>query len=98
MNFSIQTILENEKVILYPLNENNFHALYNVARDPEIWKQHPNKNRWKKEVFQSFFEGALQSKGAFKIVNKNTNNVIGSARFYDYNHQENNILIGYTFY
>lgn len=98
MNFSIQTILENEKVILYPLNENDFDALYNVASDPEIWKQHPNKNRWEKEVFQSFFEGALQSKGAFKIVDKSTNNVIGSTRFYDYNHQENSILIGYTFY
>ncbi|MGV0757160.1 GNAT family N-acetyltransferase [Empedobacter brevis] len=98
MNFNFQTRLENEKVILYPLEEKDFDALYNVASDPEIWKQHPNKDRWKKEVFKTFFDGAIQSKGAFAIADKITKNVIGSTRFYDYNEEENSIFIGYTFY
>ena len=40
----------------------------------------------------------MQSKGAFKIVDKATGNAIGSTRFYDYNEQENSIFVGYTFY
>jgi N-acetyltransferase len=98
MNFNTQPILENEKVNLYPLQEKDFEALYSVASDPKIWEQHPNKDRWKKDVFRIFFEGAMQSKGAFKIVDKATGNVIGSTRIYDYNEQENSIFIGYTFY
>lgn len=98
MKFNIQPKLENDRVILYPLRENDFEGLYNVASDPKIWEQHPNKDRWKKEVFKTFFEGAMQSEGAFKIVDKPTGNAIGSTRYYDYNNKDNSIFIGYTFY
>lgn len=98
MDFNIQPILKNNKVILYPLEEKDFEALYAVASDPKIWEQHPNKDRWKKEVFKIFFDGAMQSKGAFRIVDKTTGSTIGSTRIYDYNEQENSIFIGYTFY
>jgi RimJ/RimL family protein N-acetyltransferase len=98
MNINIQPILENEKAILYPLQEKDFEALYAVASDPKIWEQHPNRDRWKPEVFKTFFEGAIQSKGAFKIVDKTSETVIGSTRFYGYNEHENSIHIGYTFY
>jgi N-acetyltransferase len=98
MDFNIQSTLENDKVILYPLHEQDFEDLYAASADPKIWEQHPNKDRWKKEVFKTFFEGAILSKGAFKIIDKNSNNVIGSTRFYDFNEQEKSILIGYTFY
>ncbi len=98
INSAIQSKLENDKVVLYPLEEHDFEDLYTVASDPKIWEQHPNKDRWKKEVFKVFFEGAIKSKGAFKIIDKSNNHAIGSTRFYDYNQQENSILIGYTFY
>lgn len=98
MNFSIQPILENEQLVLYPLLESDFEALYSVASDPKVWEQHPNKDRWKREVFQNFFSGAMQSKGAFKVVDKSTDELIGCTRYYDYNEAENFILIGYTFY
>jgi RimJ/RimL family protein N-acetyltransferase len=98
MEFNIQPVLENERLILDPLQPADFDELYAVACDPKIWEQHPNKDRWRKEVFQIFFEGAIQSKGAFRIVEKATGQVAGSTRFYDYNEQENSIFIGYTFY
>ena len=98
MSFNTQPTLENDKVILYPLQEKDFEDLYAVASDPKIWEQHPNKDRWKKDVFHTFFDGAMQSKGSFKIVDKSTGNVIGSTRFYDYNKEENSIFVGYTFY
>jgi N-acetyltransferase len=98
MRFNSQSPLENEKLALYPLSEKDFEYLYLVAADPKIWEQHPNKDRYKKEVFKNFFDGALQSKGAFKIIDKATGKIMGSTRYYDYNEQENSILIGYTFY
>ncbi len=98
MDFSIQPVLQNNKVILYPLQEKDFDALYNVASDPKIWAQHPNKDRWQKQVFRNFFDGAMQSNGAYKIVDKATGEAIGSTRFYDYNEPDSSIFIGYTFY
>ena len=98
MKINIQSTLENVRVTLYPLQEEDFEALYTTASNPEIWVQHPNKDRWKKDVSRTFFEGAMQSQGAFKIVDKETGNIIGSTRYYDYNEQDNSIFIGYTFY
>jgi RimJ/RimL family protein N-acetyltransferase len=98
MELNIQVNLENETVALCPLQKNDFDALFNVASDPKIWEQHPNTDRWKEEVFRTFFEGAMQSQGAFKVLDKNSGNIIGSTRYYDYNEQERSIFIGYTFY
>ena len=98
MEFNIQPVLGNDKVMLYPLQEEDFEDLYAVASDAKIWEQHPNKDRWKRDVFKTFFEGALQSKGAFKIIDKASGKVIGSTRLYDYDEQGNSIFIGYTFY
>lgn len=98
MNFSIQTTLENERAVLQPLKEEDFDMLYTIASDPAIWEQHPNKDRWKREVFEIFFEGALQSKGAFKIIDKASGKLAGSTRFYGYSEIERRIFIGYTFY
>lgn len=98
MNFSIQPELESEKYQLIPLQQGDFDALYKVASDPKVWEQHPNKNRYEKGVFENFFNGAIESKGAFKIVSKSTGEVLGSTRFYDYDETKNSIFIGYTFY
>ena len=95
---NIQATLENENVKLVPLNPNDFEELFSVASDPKIWEQHPNKDRYQREVFEKFFQGAMESKGAFKIMDKSSNEVAGSTRFYDYNPKENSIFIGYTFY
>lgn len=98
MTIALQPTLENEQIVLQPLKVIDFEILYTVASDPEIWQQHPNKDRWKKDVFRTFFEGAVQSGGAFKVVDKATGMVIGSTRFYDYQPEDNSIFIGYTFF
>ena len=95
---NVQATLENENVKLVPLNPNDFEELFSVASDPKIWEQHPNKDRYQREVFEKFFQGAIESIGAFKIMDKSSNEVAGSTRFYDYNPKENSIFIGYTFY
>jgi len=98
MHFDLPPILENDKAILYPLKESDFEELYAVASNPKIWEQHPTHDRWKKEVFRNFFDGAIQSKGAFKVIDRSSGKVAGSTRIYDFNAEENSIMIGYTFY
>jgi N-acetyltransferase len=98
MKFNLQPQhLKNQFIQLFPLQQDDFEALYAVASDPLVWEQHPNKLRYQREVFQNFFEGAIQSQGAFLIRDVQTNEVVGSSRFYDFDENDNSILIGYTF-
>lgn len=90
--------LSNHLVRLEPLQPFHFEELYLVASDPLIWEQHPNPNRYQKEVFISFFEGALASGGAFIVRDVDNGKALGSTRFYDYKPLDNEIKIGYTFF
>jgi len=97
-NFNLQPeILEDELVKLIPLQENHFEELYKVASDPLIWELHPMKNRYEKEVFTTFFEGAVNSESAFLILDNKTNEVIGTTRFYEYDSEKSSVAIGFTF-
>ncbi len=96
--FNLQpTHLKNELIKIVPLQENDFDKLYAIASDELLWEQHPNKDRYKKEVFQVFFKGAMESKGAFIVYDITTNLAIGSSRYYEYNEENKSIAIGYTF-
>lgn len=90
-------ILENDILKIVPLFETDFEDLFKVASDPLIWEQHPTKDRYKREVFKPYFDGAISGKAAFKIIDKLTNQLIGSTRFYDYKPETRSIAIGYTF-
>lgn len=98
MSFELQPTLEDNIVKLVPLKEEDFEALFEVASDPLIWEQHPNKNRYQRDAFKIYFQGALESKGAFCIYDKVTNKLIGSSRFYAVKDQDDAIAVGYTFY
>jgi RimJ/RimL family protein N-acetyltransferase len=89
--------LHDSRLQLVPLRRNDFESLYSVASDPLIWEQHPTKDRYKREVFQSFFDSAIDGKAAFLIVDAKTNEPIGSSRYYEYDEAKKSIAIGYTF-
>jgi len=96
--FNLQpVILENDLIKIMPLTKNDFEKLYQVASDPLIWEQHPEKDRYKREVFQSFFNGAVNSESSFLIFEKRTNKLIGSTRYYDHDPLKSKIAIGFTF-
>ncbi|HEU4788456.1 MAG TPA: GNAT family N-acetyltransferase [Flavobacterium sp.] len=97
-DFNLQPdTLENDQIKIIPLKENDFEILYKVASDPEIWEQHPSKNRYQKDVFQLFFDGAVDSKSAFLVYNSATEELIGSTRYYDFDAENSKIAIGFTF-
>ncbi|WP_163411566.1 GNAT family N-acetyltransferase [Flavobacterium ajazii] len=96
-NFNLQPeILENEITKLIPLQEEHFEALFDAASDPLIWEQNPVKDRYQREGFKAFFE-IIITKNPFLILDKQTNEIMGTTSFYDYNSEKSNIAIGYTF-
>lgn len=93
-----QPFLTNELIIAEPLLSTDFERLYTAASDPLIWEQHPNKNRWQLQAFENYFDGAMESGGAFLVKDARTNEVIGSSRYSDYDAETNTVSIGYTFF
>lgn len=89
--------LENDLIEIIPLSENDFDRLFAIASDPLIWELHPAKDRYKKEVFKKYFDGAVESKSSFLVFDKSTGELIGSTRFYHWQQDYSKISIGYTF-
>ena len=96
-NSDLDLCLQNNVVVLKPLQRQHFDSLFLVASDKLLWEQHPNPERYKLDHFTTFFEGALASDNAFLIFEKSTNEIIGCTRFYDYNEADKSVFIGYTF-
>ena len=78
--------------------ESDFESLYAVASDPLIWEQHPESNRWQRDVFSVFFANGLANDlGCFVIRERLTQKVVGSTRYYGYDETDRCVRIGFTF-
>ncbi|MCA9017965.1 MAG: GNAT family N-acetyltransferase [Planctomycetaceae bacterium] len=97
MTFDAQPTLTGDLLRLRPLEESDYADLYAVASDPLIWEQHPASNRYQAEVFQKFFQDALDSGGALIAIDHATDAVIGSSRYHGYNKAASEVEIGWTF-
>jgi N-acetyltransferase len=97
MKFEMQPILRGELIELRPLRAEDFEAVYAAASDPLIWEQHPESDRYKREVFQHFFDSAMESGSAFTVIELATGKVIGSTRYWNLLADKSEIEIGWTF-
>ena len=97
MVFELQPHLKGRLIELRPLAPGDWDELFDVASDSLIWEQHPEPDRYKKDVFRIFFKEALESGGAFVIIDRQTQHIIGSTRFYGYDPEKSEIEIGWTF-
>ena len=97
MAFDLQPHLKGELIELRPLASDDWDELFAVASDSLIWEQHPEPDRYKEDVFRVFFNDALESGGAFVIIDRKTQHIIGSTRFYGYDPEKSEIEIGWTF-
>jgi RimJ/RimL family protein N-acetyltransferase len=68
--FELQPTLYGKQIELRPLRPDDWDALYDAAKDPLIWEQHPEPNRYKPDVFRRYFDGAIESRGAFAIIDR----------------------------
>ncbi len=97
MPFDLQPTLRGELLWLRPLRTEDWDALFAVAADPLIWEQHPVPDRYQEKVFREYFRGAMDSGGAFVILDAKDDRVIGSTRFLGYDEEKSEIEIGFTF-
>lgn len=93
----LQPHLQGTLLELRPLTRAHFDALFAAASDPLIWEQHPESDRYKPEVFQNYFDGAIASGGAFAIIDRQTGRIIGSSRYCDLDERAREVEIGWTF-
>src|SRR5947199_9967744 len=97
MGFDLQPSLTGTLIQLRPLELEDFPALFGASSDPLIWEQHPEPDRYKREVFQKFFDGAMESGGAFAVIEKKSARIIGSSRYHNLKPTESEVEIGFTF-
>jgi RimJ/RimL family protein N-acetyltransferase len=95
VQFELKPTLKGDLIELRPLTAADFDALFAAASDPLIWEQHPEPTRYQPEVFQKYFDGAMESGGAFAIIDRATGRIIGSSRFANLTADE--VEIGWTF-
>jgi len=93
-----QPVLEGERLVLRPLREDDWDALFAVASDPEIWALHPAHDRWQEPVFRDFFADALANEGGLVVIEKASGEVVGSSRFQGYDPAAGGVVeVGWTF-
>lgn len=93
-----QPVLEGERLLLRPLTEDDWEALYAVASDPLIWEIHPAQDRWHEHVFRAFFADALDKGGALAVIDKASQTIVGSSRYQGHEAAGGgSVEIGWTF-
>ena len=97
MRFDLQPTLEGKLIQVRPLRPDDWEALFEAASDPLIWEQHPESDRYTEPVFRKFFQGALDSKGAFVVIERKSGSIIGSSRYCNLKPAESEVEIGFTF-
>jgi len=95
--FVLQPTLKGKLLELRPLSPDDFDALFAVASDPLIWEQHPASDRYREDVFRGFFQEALNSGGAFVVIDLADGTIIGSSRYYGYDAEKSEVEIGWSF-
>ena len=95
--FDLQPHLIGELVELRPLRPEDWDGLFLAASDPKIWEQHPAYDRYRADVFTEFVREALESGGAFVAIDRKTQAIIGSTRYFGYDPEKREIEIGWTF-
>jgi RimJ/RimL family protein N-acetyltransferase len=97
MTFELQPPLNGNLLCLRPLAPQDFEALFAVSSDPLLWAQHPERNRFQRNIFEKFFRAALDSQGALLALDSASGAVIGSSRFTGLDLAKSRVEVGYTF-
>ncbi len=95
--FNLQPHLVGELLELRPLSADDWEGLFAAAADPMIWELHPAHDRYKEEVFREYFQEALASGGALVALDRKTQKIIGSSRYFWYGAEPSELEIGWTF-
>src|SRR3989449_4508612 len=95
--FELQPHLVGDLLEVRPLRPEDWESLFAVASDPLIWEQHPAHDRYKEGVFKELFRESLESGGALVVIDRKTQKIIGSSRYFGFEPRRREIEIGWTF-
>lgn len=93
----LQPTLVGENLLLRPMTEGDWEAMYAVASDPLLWEVHPAWDRYKEPVFRQYFAGAMASCGALVVIDRATGRIIGGSRYANFVADRNEVEIGWSF-
>ena len=96
-SFDLQPHLVGDLLELRPLLAADWEGLFAAAADPMIWRLHPSHDRYKEDVFREYFLQALASEGSLVAVDRKTQKIIGSSRYFWYGPEPSELEIGWTF-
>ncbi|HXI00100.1 MAG TPA: GNAT family protein [Sphingobacteriaceae bacterium] len=102
-DFTQKVILEDEHVLLRPLEITDFENLINFSLlEPEIWK-YSQIQIIGEEGLKDYLNLAIEARDAkreypFIVFDKLTNSYAGSSRFYDIQPAGNCLQLGFTWY
>lgn len=103
LNFSQPIILENDRVLLRPLQAEDFEHLKEFAiNEPTLWEYSlmsangiENMRRY---IDLALFDREKQLSYPFIVFDKKIQAYVGSTRFCDYQAKHNTVQLGYTWY
>lgn len=102
-NFSQSIVLENETVLLRPLQESDSDNLLEISiNEPETWEYSLVRANGR-ENLEKYIQIALKAKDnqtefPFIVFDKKSGKYAGSTRFYNINLQFKTLQLGYTWY
>lgn len=93
-----QPTLEGELLLLRPMREDDWDALFGVASDRLIWEVHPAHDRWQEPLFRAYFDDGMEQGGALVVIDRASGAMIGGSRMQGYDPAEGgSVEIGWTF-
>lgn len=101
--FQLQPVLENNRVLLRPIEESDFGNLLPFSlHEPEIWKYGlvtaAGEENLKHYIATAVKNLNEQKEYPFIVFDKQANRFAGSTRFYDIQHAFRTTQLGYTWY
>ena len=95
--FDLQPTLRGPLLELRPLTTGDFDTLFEAARDPLIWEQHPERDRYTEPLFRRYFDGGIASGGALAVLERASGRMIGCSRYCNLDLARSQVEIGWTF-
>ncbi|MEM7221177.1 MAG: GNAT family N-acetyltransferase [Pseudomonadota bacterium] len=94
--FDDQPTLTSDLVSIRPIEATDLEGLYAPASDPRVWADHPAKDRYQRDVFERWFADGQENR-ALVFLRANSDEIIGSSRYYKVDTEPTDICIGFTF-
>ncbi|UQD56764.1 GNAT family N-acetyltransferase [Flavobacterium sp. K5-23] len=102
-NYSENYILENEAVLLRPLEKSDFEYLLEYSlNEPDIWTYNANgangAENLERYISNTITQRENEKEYPFIVFDKKTGKFVGSTRFYDIQPGNNTLQLGFTWY